>query len=345
LAAADAHARLALEDGAYGGSRALHVPSYEQMFRAFSIALAGASLTGDASADAAAVIAAIRGGRVFSVIDAIAAPASFTFAAMAGTASATQGGSLPAGTPATFTVESNAPDDADVALIQGGRPIARTTGRRLQHTTGGEPGAYRVEMTLPGSEGSPPAPWIVSNPIYVGLDRAARPSAPARTPASAVTPRYANGPAEGWTVETSPASLAALDVVAGARGTELALRYAIGGAASSGPFAAFAFTPGANLARADRLLFAARADRPMRLSVQFREPAGEEGYRWQRSVYLDTEPREITVHVDDLRPVGVTPRPLPMLANVESILLVIDTVNTALGGSGRIWIDDVRYAR
>jgi hypothetical protein len=186
---------------------------------------------------------------------------------------------------------------------------------------------------------------MVSNPIYIGREPPAKPTAPTRGAATVVIPHYTNGPAEGWTIETSPASSAALDVVSGTGGTELALRYAVGGAASSAPFAAFVFTAGENLARADRLLFSGRADRPMRLSVQLREPAGEVAYRWRRSVYLDTEPRDITVYFDDLRPAGTTPRDLPALANVDSILLVLDTVNTPLGGSGRIWIDDVRYAR
>jgi hypothetical protein len=95
----------------------------------------------------------------------------------------------------------------------------------------------------------------------------------------------------------------------------------------------------------------------MRLSVQLREPgreagaegggeaAAEAGERWHRSVYLDATPRDITVYFDDLTPRGVTSRPQPTLANVHSILFVVDTVNTPLGGNGTIWIDDVTYAR
>jgi hypothetical protein len=338
VAAADAHARLALEDGAYGGSRALHVPSYEQMFRAFSIALPGVSLTRDASADAAAVMAAIRGGRVFSVIDAIATPASFSFAATTGEASATQGGSLPAGMAATFTVESNAPEDAEITLIHGGRQIARTTGRTLRHATDGASGAYRVEVTLAGSAGRPPVPWIVSNPIYVG-DVA--PDVPARpAPAAKGTPFYSNGPADGWEIERSARAQAALDVENDDQGTELVLRYALGGARSESPYVALRRTTGAATGYG-ALTFVARASAPTRVSIQLRTSTGQ---RWARSIYLDESSRDIALFFDEMTPVAGTRGPLP-LDRVQDLLVVIDTVNTAPGSSGRLWIDDVAFGR
>jgi hypothetical protein len=338
LAAADAHARLALEDDAYGGSRALHVPSYEQMFRAFSIALPGASMTGDAATDASAVIAAIRGGRVFSVIDAIATPASVAFAATAGTVSAMQGGSLPGGMPAMFTVETNAPENADIALIRGGQQIARAIGRTLQHTTNGEPGAYRVEVTLPNSAGNPPVPWIVSNPIYVGEFPSDAPARPVLTVMG--PPLYANGPANGWEIERSARAQAALDVANSEQGTELVLRYALGGMRSESPYVALRRTAGAATGYAG-LTFVARASSPARVSIQLRTTAGQ---RWARSVYLDESSRDLTVFFDEMTPMGGTRGALP-LDSVQDLLIVIDSVNTAPGSSGRIWIDDVAFAR
>jgi hypothetical protein len=338
LAAADAHARLALEDEAYGGSRALHVPSYEQMFRAFSVAVPGASLTGGAAADAAVVIDAIRGGRVFSVIDAIAAPASFSFTATTGAASAAQGGSLPAGMPATFSVESNAPEDAEIVLIRSGREIARARGRTLRHVSAGESGAYRVEVTLPGVSGSPPVPWVVSNPIYLGD----LPPDAAMSPASATKgpPLYANGPADGWEIERSTRAQAALDVEKTEEGTELVLRYALSGTRSESPYVALRRTTGAATGY-DRLTFVARSSSPGRVSIQLRTSAGT---RWARSVYLDEAAREVAVLFAEMTPVGGTGGALP-LDSVQDLLLVVDTVNTAPGSSGRVWVDDVAYAR
>jgi hypothetical protein len=81
------------------------------------------------------------------------------------------------------------------------------------------------------------------------------------------------------------------------------------------------------------------------MSVQLREPDGETGKRWHRSVYLDGSPRPITVYFDELRATEVTSNPLPSLEKVESILFVVDTVNTPVGASGTLWIDDVQYGR
>jgi hypothetical protein len=333
VAGADAHARIGLRSlgEPYDNSSSLHMPAYDRSFSLFSNVIPDLALAGDPVADARAVLAAIRAGRLYSRVDALGhAPLVFTRSTDK--------------TDTVLRVEVQGALDARVDLWKDGEVVASGAASGFAHTTDA-PGVYRVEVSRSGAPGAPPIPWIVSNPMYVGRQAAAPPAARAPRPASAVMPRYSNGPAEGWTIEASVASAAAIDVVKGSRGTELALRYAIGGAASAGPFAAFAFTPGPDLARADRLVFTARADRPMRLSVQLREPAGETGYRWQRSVYVATEPRDVTVYFDDLRPEGATPRDLPTLASVDSVLLVVDTTNTPLGGSGRIWIDDVRYAR
>ena len=95
----------------------------------------------------------------------------------------------------------------------------------------------------------------------------------------------------------------------------------------------------------DRLVFTARADRPMRMSVQLRAPTGGEGERWRRSVYLDQTPRTIQVLFDEFRPLGSTGAATPALSNVQSVLFVVDTANTKIGSNGRIWVDDIKYAR
>jgi hypothetical protein len=340
----DAHARIGLRGDPYDDRLSLPLPGYERMFRLFSNVIPGLVLAGDPAADAQAVLAAIRTGRLYSRVDALGATTALAFTAVGGTARAGMGESLATATGVVLRVELHGAPDARIALWRDGTIAGSGAGAVFERAASG-PGAYRVEISRPGTPGAPPVPWMVSNPIYLGRDARSAPSPAARRAPSTVMPRYTNGPAEGWTVETSPASRAALEVAKGDRGTELALRYAIGGAASTSPFAAFALTPGVDLPRADRIAFSGRADRPMRLSVQLRESAGEADYRWQRSVYLDTSPRDVVVYLDDIRPVGTTPRDRPTLDRVNAILFVVDTVNTPLGGSGRIWIDDVRYAR
>ena len=99
---------------------------------------------------------------------------------------------------------------------------------------------------------------------------------------------------------------------------------------------------GPSFAAYDRIMFTGRADKPMRVSVQIREP---EGSRWARSVYLDDMPRDITVFIDELTPRGVTAQRRPDLSKVQALLWVIESTNTALGSSGQVWIDNVKYGR
>ena len=165
---------------------------------------------------------------------------------------------------------------------------------------------------------------------------------------------YEGGPAPGWMIEKNSASDAAIDVVGTLHGTELLLRYAIGGTPADSPYAAFVMPATPAIAGHGRLVFNGRALHPMRIRVQLRAPGGGaggaagEGERWQRSVYLDETSRTIQLPFDDFRPFGsVAPAP-PTPSNiesVESVLFVVDTVNTKLGSSGQIWLDDIKYAK
>lgn len=348
LAASDAHARIPLGEARdpYKRGPALGIPSYEQIFRALSITLVGAALTGDAARDAQRVLEAIGDGRVYSTIEALAGPAQFSFTATAGSLRAVSGATLPAGRPVTLRVESNAPPGATVRLMRNGKPVASASARSLVFEAPPDPAAYRVEIDLPGSPGSSPVPWVLSNPIYLRPGGKWEPPPDPRGPAEEFAQQYDDGFAVDWRIETSSQSQAALDVVGTeGGGTQLSMRYALGGSRSDSPYAALVMPAGPALSAYDRLTFRARATQPMRLSVQLRVPVGTEGERWHRSIYLDTNPRQVTVFFDEMTPHGPTTRRRPVLANVRDVLFVVDTVNTAPGASGRIWIDDVKYGR
>jgi hypothetical protein len=77
----------------------------------------------------------------------------------------------------------------------------------------------------------------------------------------------------------------------------------------------------------------------MRVSVQLRAPAS--GARWLRSVVVEPGPQVFTVPFTDMIPVDQALMPIP-LADVDSILFVVDTTNTPTGRHGTLWIDDVR---
>lgn len=347
VAAADAHARVGFNASEpYRRGPGIPVPGYESLLRTFSIALPQAALAGDAARDAATVVAELRAGRVFSSVDAIAPRPAFAFTAASGGIRAVAGEPLTTRGSVRFDVSVQAPLDARIVLIRDGRTVAEGDGGTLQHDAGPEPAVYRVEVTLPGAPGEPPVPWIVSNPIYVG-----RPAVdpPAVVPRAAPTQRadlYVDGPADGWSVEHSASSQAAVDAVKAVAGTQVLLRYALAGPASEHPFAALVAPAGPALPAYDRLTFTAQADRPMRVSVQLRAPGEDDvGQRWHRSVYVDPTPREITVFFDELLPRGATSAHRPPLPDVQSILFVVDTVNTPSGTAGRLFLDDVRYER
>ena len=102
--------------------------------------------------------------------------------------------------------------------------------------------------------------------------------------------------------------------------------------------------PPVNVADYDRLTFTARADRPMRISVQLRTlDVGRTLRRWQRSVYLDTVDRQHTVHFNDLVPSAGTEPAKPPLEQVTQILFVVDTTNTKPGTLGPL-LDQERGA-
>jgi hypothetical protein len=168
---------------------------------------------------------------------------------------------------------------------------------------------------------------------------------PPRTRATEETSLF-GGEAAGWTVETDPNSLAAFDVVRAVEGRELALRYGLATGGSLGQFAALVVATDKGLTAYDRITFQARADKPMRLSVQLRVAvSATEQERWRRSVYLEPSEREMTVFFDDVSPIGVTRTFQPPLADVRNIMFAIDTTNTSPGTSGRVWLRNLRLEK
>jgi len=347
VAGADAHARIGFWSigEPYNSGSFFHVPSYERMFQVFSNALPDIILSGDAVGDTERVLGAIRDGNVYSVVDGLGLAAAMSFTASSGAMTAVAGEALRLDGPVTLRVGLQGPDTARIEILKNGRVLETATGRSLEVVVDATAAVYRVEVALPAGPGNPPVPWIVSNPIYVGREVDGTVISDSRSEAFEFAVQYEDGLASDWEVETSEASLGAMDAVSTVDNTQLSLRYGLGGTATANPFVALAMPAGPVLIDYDRLIFTAWANRPMRFSVQLREPQGEAGERWHRSVYVDSVPRTISVYFDDFRATGDASRPLPNLENVEAILFVVDTVNSPLGASGTLWIDDVQYGR
>jgi hypothetical protein len=138
-----------------------------------------------------------------------------------------------------------------------------------------------------------------------------------------------------WRVEKDPASSGQVSVAAEAA----TLHYVLAEGRTSQYVAA-----AADLAPSlpySTLIFDARAARPMRVSVQLRFPDGE---RWAKSVYLDTQDREVAVRVGEMAAAGSS-RPMPTVTTAESVLLVVDLVNSRPGDSGSFTIRNLRRVR
>jgi hypothetical protein len=342
VAAADAHARLGPGEDPYGRSLSLHVPSYEQLFRTLSVSIPDREMHGDAAEDARIVLEAIRGGRLYSSIDALATPAIFSFTATSGPHSANMGERLTPSGPVMLRIRVNAPEGSSIRLLSDGETVAKGGPTTLDHEAPSEPAVYRVEVDVPRSPGVPPVPWIVSNPIYVG----ARPAEDAPTkpvPISESTAVYTDGPATNWRIEKSVRSEGDIGVVRSVGGTQLLLRYGLGGTLSESPYVAAVVATGSSLARFNGVMFTGNSMMPMRLRFQVRA-SGDGDRRWGRSVYLDDMMRTISIRFDEMLPLG-TATGRPVLEDIRDLLFVVDTVNTKQGASGQVLLDEIRYFR
>jgi hypothetical protein len=200
-------------------------------------------------------------------------------------------------------------------------------------------------VRIPDTPGRPPLPWILGNPIYVVPSEIAEPAVvPARLPA--VKERRLIGPTGGehdtdWTAERDETSRAELR----REDEAVELVYALGEPAGGGPYAAaVAKVTAVGLSGFDRLSFTARANRPMRISVQMRVPGGPDGHRWQRSAYVDGEARDVTIFFDEMTPAGPSETRRPALERVDSLLFVVDTTHTPPGASGTLRLERVRLS-
>lgn len=355
VAAVDAHARIGVAERgeSYRGLSQLRLPSYEALFRTFSLQLElQERLTGDAAADAAAVIGAIRAGHLFTTLDAIAEPRAgdagpaVRFEATSGETRARMGDFLPPQGAVAWRASTHAPEGATMRLVCDGKVAAErpaSTLLRFEHAAdAARPAACRLEVGW--DRRGHRITWLVTNPIYL---RGGDPAPAARAFAAPQEWWGSGAGPDDWNVEHDPQTKASVawEPVPGGGG-RMFLQYALPAGARAGRFAA-AVTPRIEPAgRSMRLHLRAWADRPMRLSVQAREAeASGEGLRWRRSIYVDETPRDHTIAWDDFRPVSGTKPPHPSLDRLHALLLVVDTEHTPPGRTGWVRVADVRFER
>lgn len=113
-------------------------------------------------ADRAAVYGALREGRCYLSVDALASPLGFDYSASdLGGQRFAMGSEVPT---TRAVLRATSPQPATLRLMRNGAPIIERVGHELVHTAT-TPGAYRVEVTL--ERGGRARTWIISNPIYL----------------------------------------------------------------------------------------------------------------------------------------------------------------------------------
>jgi hypothetical protein len=330
LAAVDAHASIPWLDREEPRRRsALPWPSYTTMFRALSQAvILDTPPSGDATSDASRIWSAIGAGHTFSITRALASPATLTFDAERGGVVTPMGGEIEEGAPAP-TLRAAVPGvpEARVTILRNGLTVV--TGQGSAAFTAAPPGVYHAEVFYPGSV----FPWLLSNAIRVGLPDTQVTAGDPEPVSTSTIPLSPDGP---WHTEpdTGAASFEKLT-----DGIQFTFHLAPGTAA--GQYAAVTgdFSGDAGI---DRVMFTARATRPMRVSLQVRLRGGNPNARWRRSFYIDETPRPISILIRDLEPVDTNTSLRPIVARVMAVLVVVDTLNSLPGTEGTIWLTNVR---
>jgi hypothetical protein len=340
VVAVDAHSKLALREVDPGDNRwALPFPGYETVFRTLQVRLtAGRALSGDAAADAAIVLDALRNGQSYGANAALASPPSFEFHAEGFHGFVAQGGVLDAGMPATLRVRSNAPQGFRTRLLEGAEVLVDTEEQVIELEVGGTPAVYRVEIVAAERPWQPV--WIVSNPIYV-RPRTLGPEPPLPFQGEDRRVLFDGGTTAGWRVERDERSLASMSVEP-ARPPLLRLDYQLAHAPATNQFAALVVETPGGLGPYGRLALRVRSNRPARLSVQARAAATPaQDHHWVRSVYVDGDWRDVVVPFDEFRPLVEQTPPTLSGERIHSLLFAMELTNTAPGSSGRIELERV----
>lgn len=349
LAGVDAHARVGWSPGdePMTSTRTLaRLPGYAASFGTFGLAMSwpdGSGPSGDASRDARSVLDALRTGALHIVVFALADAAPLRFTARTPTQTFTPGTRVMSEDGITLEVDVPPVDGARVRLLRDGRPWREASGT-MTLTADVErdapPATYRAEVWLPRRWQQPMLPWMVSQAITIAPPHQDRQAASALLPSSDSADLPAAGaPLTGaWHAEHDDGSQVAITQPSA---DLVEVRTVLKDGADVSQFgAAVVDWPGSGTS-VRVISFTGTARQPMRVSVQVREPKGADGWRWARSVYLDSTPRDIRVELSDMRPIW--PAQLPATqASLHALLFVVDTVNAAPGDTRQFSIERLR---
>ena len=162
--ALDAHAKLPLGKKSY-----LRFPSYEATFRILTVYVTvDRELEKDARASAATIIAALRRGNFFSVIESLAAANGFACHYLEADGRRVEMGGDAEAAGGTLVLKLPFPFSTDILIRRDGEVFRtlRDNSRQEVRVPISEPGVYRCEVSLHSGRFSG-LPWILANPIFV----------------------------------------------------------------------------------------------------------------------------------------------------------------------------------
>jgi hypothetical protein len=331
LTAVDTHARLAAggaPDPLPPDALAISFPSYAS---SFGVSVMGVELdappSGEASLDGVALLQALRSGRVYGVMAGLANPGTVSFtASQAGTVVRMGEEVQTARGPVRFRAEASAPQGGELRLLRNGTIVQR--GPQIVQLQATEPGVYRLEVHLARAPGTPPMAWVVTNPIYLRDTTSRTPDASSGESASPLRTLALDRPR----LEQDGDSRASVEPD-GAGG--FLMTYALAPNGPVAPWVASAWPLPDEARGLTGFDVTMASDAPARVSWQLRSAtAGDE--RWRTSVFVGPEPRRLTVRFSDFRPVRENLPRLSPRASGTALLLVIDSVNSEPGASGRL---------
>jgi hypothetical protein len=347
IAGADAHSRIPLTK-----TRALRFPSYESVFSLQrNHVLLPSPLTGELDSDRRAVLEALRQGRLYLGLDALAPADSISFVAEAGGQRFTMGDTAPPLAGLRLEASGRWPESARASILRDGKRLAEGAGPLRTEVPG--PGVYRLEIHVPGAQ----VPWVIANPIYV-FDEAAREQrvrsaawpTPKEVPATVQLLDDFEG-ASAFHPGADARSSARADVFdprGGRDGKGAArLHFRIGEPTPDHPhvFAALVDRTHRDLQGRKGLAFSLRADGEYRVWVQVRDEnlaSPDEGTEWWfASIKTSPEWQRVALPFSRLRSINPRTDGRLDLEKVRAIVFVLDRGSVRPGARGTIWLDDL----
>lgn len=330
--ALDSHAKIPL-----GKKTNLRFPSYGATFRILNTYVkVDCELERDAQAAAATIIAALRRGSFFSVIESLAAANGFECYYLEADGGRVEMGGDAERPGGTLVLELPFDFATDVMIRRDGAPFQafRDNSRRRLAIPIAEPGVYRCEVSLHSGRFRK-LPWILANPVFVARPVLARPGK--RTPVGET--RSVMNPTVGYfQVEKNSRSSGEVTSVTAPDGratTRFAFTLQAEGAGIVDFWVALARRERQDLSPFRGFVFTARGSRALRFWMQFRTGSGEGESAFQHSFRVDEEQRQVVIPFERFRRLYGRDAP-PDMTQVSSLFIQIDNGNSFAGTRGEL---------